>query len=68
MADLLNSGWQITGHGVGRVASNGNATGASGFDTSALTFILNKGGKYILCVVEDPRPPVANSASCRKLN
>jgi hypothetical protein len=66
MSDLLNSGWQIIAHGVSRVASS-SSTGGS-FDQANATFVLSKGGKYIFCVVEDPRPPIARSAACRKLN
>jgi hypothetical protein len=66
MSDLLNSGWQITAHGVTRVAASSSA--GAGFDEFITTFILAKGGKYIFCISENPRPPVANQSSCRRLN
>jgi hypothetical protein len=66
MTDLLNSGWQLTAHGTNRVAANSNA--GNGFDQETFTFILSKSNKYVLCLLQDPKPPVANFAGCRKLN
>ncbi len=67
MSALLNSGWQIIGHGVSRVAANGTPV-SSGFDEKIFTFILINGRKYVICVSDNPRPPIANASSCRKLN
>jgi hypothetical protein len=65
--ELLNKGWQIVGHGTNRVAANSNA--GNSFDVKTFTFLLtNKSGKYVICLVENPLPPVANNAGCRKLN
>jgi hypothetical protein len=66
MTDLLNSGWRLTAHGTNRVAANSNS--GNGFDQETFTFVLNKNDKYILCLLEDPKPPVASFAGCRKLN
>ncbi len=66
MTDLLNSGWRLTAHGTNRVAANSNA--GNGFDQESLTFVLTKNDKYIVCFLENPRPPIANFAGCRKLN
>jgi hypothetical protein len=66
MSSLLNSGWQLTAHGTNRVAANSNS--GNSFDVASFTFILSKDKKYILCIVESPRPPVANVVGCRKLN
>jgi hypothetical protein len=66
MRDLLNVGWKLTSHGTNRVAANSNS--GNGFDVETFSFILAKGDKYIICFVENPRPPIANAASCRKLN
>jgi hypothetical protein len=66
MTDLLNSGWRLTAHGTNRVAANSNA--GNGFDQESLTFVLSKNDKYIVCFLENPKPPVANIAGCRKLN
>jgi hypothetical protein len=66
MKDLLNVGWQLTSHGTNRVAANSSS--GNSFDVETFSFILTKGSKYIICFVENPRPPVANAASCRRLN
>lgn len=66
MSDLIDSGWQVVGHGTNRVAANSNA--GNSFDVRTFSFLLIKGKKYIMCAVENPLPPMANAASCRKLN
>jgi hypothetical protein len=66
MKDLLNIGWRLTSHGTNRVAANSNS--GNSFDVETFSFILTNGDKYIICFVENPRPPVANAASCRRLN
>jgi hypothetical protein len=66
MSGLINSGWQISAYGNTRVAAN-NSTSNS-FDMSKYSFLLTKNGNYILCIVQDPEPPIARSAGCRKLN
>ncbi len=66
MKDLLNVGWRLTSHGTNRVAANSSS--GNSFDVETFSFILTKGEKYIICFVENPRPPLANAASCRKLN
>jgi hypothetical protein len=66
MSDLINSGWQISAHGTNRVAANSNA--GNGFDERQFSFLLTKNGNYIICIADNPKPPVANNAGCRKLN
>jgi hypothetical protein len=66
MSELIDSGWQITAHGTNRIAANSNS--GNGFDVRTYSFLLTKSGKYIICLVENPSPPVANAVSCRKLN
>jgi hypothetical protein len=66
MGELLNSGWQMTAHGSNRIAANSNS--GNSFDVQTFTFILTKGGKYIMCIVENPSPPLANVASCRRIS
>jgi hypothetical protein len=66
MSDLIDNGWQITAHGTNRVASNSSS--GNSFDVRTFSFLLTKGNKYIICVIENPLPPTANAASCRKLN
>jgi hypothetical protein len=66
MSELINSGWQISAHGTNRIAANSST--ANSFDVSTFSFLLTKNGDYIICIAQDPKPPVANSVSCRKLN
>jgi hypothetical protein len=65
MTQLLNSGWQIIAQAVHRttVVAPGNY-----LDTTIFTYTLSKGGKYITCIVQDPKPPIANKSGCRRLN
>jgi hypothetical protein len=67
MSALLDSGWQIISHGFTRVAAS-NTPVSSGFDEKAFTFLLANGRKYIICFSDNPKPPIANASSCRKLN
>jgi hypothetical protein len=67
MTQLLSSGWQISGHSSSRAAV-GNAGAANNYDSSNFTYLLTKNGRYITCIVQDPRPPIANNVACRSLN
>jgi hypothetical protein len=66
MNELINSGWQITAHGTNRIAANSNA--GNSFDVSTFSFLLVKNNSYVICIFDNPKPPLANSVSCRKLN
>jgi hypothetical protein len=65
LSQLLDSGWQVAGHGTNRVAANSNA--GNGFDVKTYSFLLTKNGKYVICIIENPGPPQATD-KCRKLN
>jgi hypothetical protein len=67
MTQLLNSGWQIAGHSSNRAAV-GNAGSANNYDNTDFTYLLTKNGRYITCILENPRSPVAKVAACRGLN
>jgi hypothetical protein len=67
MTQLLNSGWQISGHSSNHVAV-GNAGSANNYDNAEYTYLLTKSGRYITCILENPRPPIAEVVSCRSLN
>jgi hypothetical protein len=67
MSDLLNNGWQLIAHSSNRVATSASP-GVSSYEEIMFTFILSKNNKYAMCFVENPKPPIANAASCRKLN
>jgi hypothetical protein len=67
MTQLLNSGWQISAHSSNRAAV-GNAGSANNYDNSEYTYLLTKSGRYITCIVENPRQPIANDVACRSLN
>ena len=65
---LLDSGWQVVDHTFSRVKSN-PSVGISGFDEFLFTFMLTNGrNKYILCLTNNPSPPISNNSSCRNLN
>jgi hypothetical protein len=66
MSDLINGGWQISAHGTNRVAANSSTTNS--FDESQFSFLLTKNGNYIICIADNPKPPIAKNAGCRKLN
>jgi hypothetical protein len=65
LSQLLDSGWQITGHGTNRVAANSSS--GNSFDVKTYSFLLTKSGKYIICLLENPGQP-ATDDKCRKLN
>lgn len=67
LTELLNSSWQISGHGSNRVAFRNN-TEPGGVDEETFTFLLTKNGKYVFCFVVDPVPPKARASGCRSLN
>jgi hypothetical protein len=66
MAELLNSGWKISGHSSSRTAFN-NGT-IDRFDEITYTFLLTKNNDYIFCNTVNPSQPKANLAACRKIN
>jgi hypothetical protein len=66
LSELLDNDWQIAAHGATRVAANSNS--GNGFDIVTNSFLLMKGKKHIICFVQNPSPPIANVASCRRLN
>jgi hypothetical protein len=64
MTQLLNSGWQISDH-----SSNHVAVGLpNNYDRVEYTYLLVKSGRYVTCIIENPRPPIAEIVSCRSLN
>jgi hypothetical protein len=67
LTQLLDSGWQISGHSSNRVAV-GNTGAANNYDKETFTCLLTKNGKYITCLIVNPTPPTAEIASCRRLD
>jgi hypothetical protein len=65
LSELLDSGWQLMGHGTNRVAANSNS--GNGFDVQTFSFLLTKNGKHIICILADPGQP-STEAKCRRLN
>jgi hypothetical protein len=61
LTELLDNDWKILSHGstrsVARTYQENNDA-----DTTLLTYILTKNGKYITCAIYDPR---SNGASSR---
>jgi hypothetical protein len=65
LSELLDNGWQISGHSSSHAAfrvANDDAYNKKGY-----TFLLTKSNKYIMCFIENPLPPAARTI-CRKLN
>ncbi len=65
LGELLDSGWKIISHSSHRVVIAPYTNGAT--DESTFSYILHKNGKYINCIIENPRPDNSYSA-CRQLN
>jgi hypothetical protein len=66
LSELLNSGWQISGHSSSHAAFH--VVNDDLFDKESYTFLLSKNGKHTMCFVENPRPPIANNSGCRRIN
>ena len=67
LEQLLNNGWQIIGHSTNRAATS-TSPGVTGYDQTSFSYLLSNKGKYITCYILEPKPPIALTASCRKLN
>jgi hypothetical protein len=63
--ELLNSGWQVIAHSSYRAvfASPGNSINEISF-----SYVLSKGGKYVTCTIVNPKPPIADTSGCRRMN
>ncbi len=67
LAELLNSGWNLMNVSSHRAAYQ-NSFSPGGFDETTLIFSLTKNGKYIICYMDNPKPPTAKVSGCRKIN
>jgi hypothetical protein len=67
LGELLSSGWQLLGTSSNRVAYQ-NSFSPGGFDETTFVYSLTKNGKYITCYLSNPKPPIAQTAGCRKIN
>jgi hypothetical protein len=67
LSDLINSGWQLLGITSNRVAYR-NTISPGGFDEETFIFSLAKNGQHIICSVDNPNPPIARNARCRKIS
>jgi hypothetical protein len=66
LTELLNSGWKMISHDTNRAKTSGYQSQAA-YDQQTHTFTLYKDGKYIICLISEPRPDYAFSY-CRELN
>jgi hypothetical protein len=66
LSELLGSGWQLLGITSNRVAYR-NATSPGGLDEETFIFSLTKNGQYVVCSVDNPNPPIAKVARCRRI-
>jgi hypothetical protein len=67
LGELLSNGWQLLGTSSNRVAYQ-NSFSPGGFDETTFVYSLTKNGKYITCYLSNPKPPIAQTAGCRKIN
>jgi hypothetical protein len=67
LSGLLNSGWQLLGISSNRAAYQSSFS-PNGFDETSFIFSLTKNGKHIICYLDNPKPPIAQIAGCRKIN
>jgi hypothetical protein len=67
LSDLLGSGWQLLGITSNRVAYR-NSVGPGGLDEETFIFSLTKNGQYVVCSVDNPNPPIAQTSRCRKIS
>jgi hypothetical protein len=65
LGELLDSGWKIISHSGHRVVIAPYTNGAS--DEETYSYILQKNGKYVTCLIINPRPDNTYSR-CRQLN
>jgi hypothetical protein len=65
LGELLDSKWTIIGHSSHRAVIAPYTNGA--VDEETYSYILHKSGKYIDCLIINPRPDNAYAA-CRQLN
>jgi hypothetical protein len=66
LSQLLDSGWQLTGIASNRAAYR-NSISPGGLDETEYIFSITKNGKYMICVMSNPTPPIA-PAGCRRIN
>jgi hypothetical protein len=67
MTELINNGWKIINHDASALSTS-DSRGNWGWKIETYTFMLNKENKYILCYLQNPKPPRAETAGCRGLN
>ncbi len=75
LAELLNDGWQLIQQSSTRAVTPyvfaprmSAATDIQGTDTSGFVFTLKKDGKYIVCIIRDPKPTEPSYSRCRAIN
>jgi hypothetical protein len=67
LTDLLNDGWRLVNQSSDRAAI-ATAGGVGAFDVQTHHFLLLKNGKYITCIISNPRVVEGAYSKCRALN
>jgi hypothetical protein len=67
LTDLLNDGWRLVNQSSDRAAI-ATAGGVGAFDEQTHHFLLLKNGKYITCIISNPRVIEGAYSKCRALN
>jgi hypothetical protein len=67
LEQLLNNGWRVLNHSSNRAATAA-APGVSSSDIETYSFLLTKNDSHIICLLQNPSPPISKAAGCRRLN
>jgi hypothetical protein len=67
LTDLLNDGWRPINQSGDRAAIS-TSGGVGAFDIQTHQYLLVKNGKYITCVIANPRAIEGAYSQCRSLN
>jgi hypothetical protein len=67
LTDLLNDGWRPINQASDRAAI-ATTGGVGAFDVQTHQYLLSRNGKYITCVISNPRVVEGAYSQCRLLN
>jgi hypothetical protein len=68
LADLLNSGWRLVGQSSHRTATSTTAGGVGAIDDTTYVYTLTKNGKYVTCLLTNPKADIGVYSGCRLIN
>jgi hypothetical protein len=67
LADLLNSGWHLVGQSSHRAATS-TTGGVGAIDDTTYVYTLTKNGKYVTCLLTNPKADIGVYSGCRLIN